>query len=165
MSGAIIPEPFMKPTRLTVFPSTTACVTAALGNVSVVMMVAAASSQVAVLPAVSLAQAEVRPERALSIGSGTPITPVEATNICSGVHPSAAPAASRMACTAATPLPPVKALELPALTTSARADPPVSALRHQSTSGDGHFDWVSTPATDVPGMNSASVRSVRSHAL
>ena len=84
-----------------------------------------------------------------------------------GANLGAADAAVRaaIASTAARPRLPVKAFELPALTTSARASPSTSALRHHSTSGEGHFDCVSTPATLVPGASSAKVRSQRSHSL
>jgi hypothetical protein len=56
---------------------------------------------------------------------------------------------------------PVKALALPELTTSARALPDFSLARHHSTGADGHFDFVNTPATVVPGSSSASRTSVR----
>ncbi len=44
---------------------------------------------------------------------------------------------------------------------SARALPPLSDDRHQSTGADRVFDWVSTPATVVPGWKSPSSKSVR----
>jgi hypothetical protein len=63
--------------------------------------------------------------------------------------------------TASRPRLPVKALALPELTTSALAMPCSSLERHHSTGADAVFDLVSTPATVVPGSNSASRRSVR----
>src|SRR3546814_4265645 len=80
MSGAIMPDPLMMPTRFTVRPPTTACATAAFGKVSVVMIVAAASSQ----PHGGAAKAASNPASALSMGRGTPITPVEETNTSEG---------------------------------------------------------------------------------
>ncbi len=149
------------PTRLTVWPPTTARVTAALAKVSVVMIVAAASSQLA---AGALSTASI-PASALSIGSGTPITPVEATKTSEGWQPIAPAALAAIASTAARPRWPVNAFELPALTTSARARPSVSAARHHSTSGEGHLLLVVTPATVVPSSSATKVRSQRSQLL
>ena len=55
--------------------------------------------------------------------SGSPMTPVEAMKISLGRAPIALAAASATWATAAAPTPPVKALALPELTISARADP------------------------------------------
>ena len=60
---------------------------------------------------------------------------------------------------------PVKALLLPALTTSARARPRGRRWRQSSTSGDGQREVVVTPATAVPGLNSTSSTSARVHGL
>src|SRR6476646_10006025 len=89
--------------------------------------------------------------------SGSPITPVDARKISEGLQPAAAAATL----VASRPDLPVKALALPELTTSARAVPCLSCARHQSTGADGHFERVNTPATAVPGSNSASRTSVR----
>ncbi len=161
ISGAIIPDPLMMPASVTVRPSTIAVVTAPLGKVSVVMIVAAASSH----PHGRAAKAASSPASALSTGSGTPMTPVEATNTSEGLQPRCPAARAAIASTAARPRAPVKAFELPALTTSARACPKVIAARHHSTSGDGHRLCVSTPATDVPSSSVTKVRSHRSQAL
>ena len=161
MSGAIMPEPLMIPAIVTGLPSIVQVATAPLAKVSVVMIVAAASSQ----PHGAAAKAASSPASARSIGSGTPITPVEATNTSEGWQPRCAAVRAAMASTAARPRLPVKALELPALTTSARAWPSTSASRHHSTSGEGQRDWVSTPATDVPAGSVTKVRSQRSQVL
>ncbi len=97
----------------------------------------------------------------LLASSGSPITPVEARKISAGRMPAALAAMSAVSLVAARPLLPVKALALPELTTSARALPPFKCARHHSTGADGHFDFVNTPATVVPGSNSASSTSVR----
>src|SRR5204862_311892 len=102
---------------------------------------------------------------ALSMGSGTPITPVEATKTSEGWQSIAAAVRAAIASTAARPRWPVKALELPALTTSARALPSTSALRHHSTSGLGHLLVVNTPATLVPSGTVTKVMSQRSQFL
>src|SRR5690606_29211870 len=73
MSGAIIPEPLMIPAIVTVRSPITAVATAPFGKVSVVPMVAAASSH----PHGGAPRAAAIPAWALSLGRGTPITPVE----------------------------------------------------------------------------------------
>src|SRR3546814_2472338 len=80
---------------------------------------------------------------------GTPITPVEETNTSEGWQPRCPATRAAIASTAARPRLPVKALLLPAFTTSARALPSGRASRHHSTSGEGHLLWVVTPATPV----------------
>ena len=162
MSGMIMPLPFTIPTIITRVPATMALAVAALGKVSVVPMALVAASQSA-WP--SAAWACVTPDSARSTGSGTPITPVEALNTWSGLQPSTS--ATRAACALAASRPdmPVKALLLPALTISPRAWPCGSLARHNSTSGDGHFDCVVTPATTVPGASSTSVTQSRVHFL
>src|SRR3546814_1868464 len=83
MSGAIMPDPLTMPVSVTARPSTIAVVTAVLMKVSVVMIAAAASFQ----PQGAAVKAASSPACALSIGSGTPITPVEATNTSEGLQP------------------------------------------------------------------------------
>ena len=75
----------------------------------------------------------------LCIGSGTPITPVEARKISLILQPSALAAKSAVSATLCLPLAPVKALALPELTSSARALPPGKRPRHQSTAAEGRF--------------------------
>ena len=72
--------------RVTVLSPTMAVAVAPLGKVSVVPMVRAASSQ----PHSGEASAAVTPSRALSLGRGTPMTPVEETNTCSRGAPRCA---------------------------------------------------------------------------
>ena len=69
---------------------------------------------------------------------------------------------SRGEAQAARPLLPVKALALPELTTSARARRPLEPRAAPFDRCRGHFERVNTPATLVPGSNSASMTSVRS---
>ena len=97
----------------------------------------------------------------LVASSGSPMTPVEARKISPKGAPVALPAISAVSLAALAPTLPVKALALPELTTNARALPPFSLARHQSTGAEGHLDLVKTPATCVPLSNRASVTSVR----
>ena len=89
------------------------------------------------------------------------MTPVEAMKISLVCAPIALAAASATCATAAAPTPPVKALALPELTISARADPRPRWARHQSTGAEGHLDRVNTPATAAGRSKSASMTSVR----
>ncbi len=89
------------------------------------------------------------------------MVPVEAMNTSSGLHPTTAAALSTVRLTDATPARPVKALELPEFTTRKRAEPPLRASRHHRTGAEAVSERVNTPATAVPGANSASIRSSR----
>jgi hypothetical protein len=99
MSGAIMPDPLMIADSVTVVSPTMAVAVAPLAKVSVVPMVCAASSQVQG----SASKAASIPARALSLGSGTPITPVEETNTCSRAQPRCAETCSMIASTASRP--------------------------------------------------------------
>ena len=83
MSGAIMPLPFTMPTSSTRVSPIIALAVAPLANVSVVPIVSAASFQLHC----GASSAAAIPARALSFGSGTPITPVEETNTSLGWHP------------------------------------------------------------------------------
>ena len=131
---------------------------AALGKVSVVMMPRAAAGQPS---SRRLACSAGSAATSLSCGSTSPITPVEATNTCFGGQPTSLAAAAAVAAQVSRPALPVNTLALPAFTTTARALPPASAARHQSTGAPGHLLEVNTPATDVPGASSSITRSVR----
>ena len=89
------------------------------------------------------------------------MTPVDARKISPIGAPVALPAISAVSFVACMPALPVNAFALPELTTTARALPPLSFARHQSTGADGHFDFVKTPAACVPLSSSASITSVR----
>ena len=164
MSGAIMPAPLAMPLMVTVaLPSFTLAV-ATFGNVSVVMIALAASSQPS--GATSAASLSSTPLNLLA-SSGSPITPVEARKISFGLQPTAFAAMSPVSLVEVFPVLPVKALALPELTTSAWANPPFEDLppfktaRHHSTGADGHFDVVNTPAAVVPLSMTASSTSVR----
>ena len=156
-----MPLPLMMPASVTVLPSTTARVSAPLAKVSVVEMVSAAASQLHS----GASNAAFSPASALSLGKGTPMTPVEETNTSLSAQPRCVATCRVMASTASRPRKPVKAFELPALTTSARARPPFRLSRHSSTSLEQQTLRVVTPATLVPSSSVTKVRSQRSHAL
>ena len=158
MSGAIMPAPLAMPLMVTfALPSRTVAV-ATFGKVSVVMIARAASSQPS--GTARSARSSSTPLN-LVASSGSPITPVEARKMLSGLLPVAFAAIAAVSVVACLPVLPVKALALPEFTTSARACPPFSLARHQSTAALGHFDRVNTPATVVPLSSSASSTSVR----
>ena len=161
MSGAIIPLPLMKPASSTRVAPIIADAPAPLVKVSVVPIARAAVSQ----PQGSACSTAATPSRALSRGSGTPMTPVEDTKTCSSRHPNALATCATICSTASRPRWPVKALELPALTISARALPCLTWMRPISTSLEAQADLVKTPATAVPSASSAKVRSARFQSL
>ncbi len=97
----------------------------------------------------------------LVASSGSPMTPVEARKISDDWQPTALAAMSAVSFTDSMPFNPVKALALPELTTRARAVPPPRFCRHQSMAAEGQSERVRTPATTVPGSNTASSTSVR----
>ena len=163
MSGAIIPEPLANPMIVTGTPSSTRAA-APFGKVSVVMIARAAFA----------APSGRSPSRNRGIaatrrwtGSGSPITPVEATSTCPSGTPSAAAAAVTVACTASRPARPVNAFALPEL--ARMANPPAAAPAcsaasrswHQSTGAERVAERVKSPATDAPGATSASITSSR----
>ena len=158
MSGAIMPDPLAMPLIWTVTPPIRACRVASLGKVSVVMMAAAAAAQPS---SANAAVRSGRPAVMRSSASGSPMTPVEARKTSSRAQPSAEAAAAAQRRTEASPSRPVKALALPELTRIARARPPFSAARHQSTGAEAVSERVSTPAMVVPGVNSIRQTSVR----
>jgi hypothetical protein len=158
MSGAIMPEPLAMPLMVTVLPPSFALTVAALGNVSVVMMALAAMDQASGSAAsASFGRALVMKEGS----SGSPMTPVEAWKISTGLQSRSLPAAFATAVTVATPALPVKALAFPALMTTARAVPPFRLSAHQSTGAERDLDLVKQPATLVPGSITASNTSGR----
>ncbi len=153
-----MPEPLAMPLSVTLVPSIVVVRVAILGKVSVVMIARAASAQAS--PRRLGARLDSRPV-ILSSGSGSPITPVEATKASSGAQLNSRPVASTVRLTEASPIRPVNALALPELTTIARALPPGRQARHQSTGADDVSDLVSAPPIVVPGCSSTTSRSVR----
>ena len=122
------------------------------------MMARAASSKPS---STASAASRSRTPANLEASSGSPITPVEATNTSPGAQPAALAAMATVASTASRPRMPVKALALPELTTSARALPPARPATHHSTGAERVRDWVTTPATRVPSGISTKSTSLR----
>ena len=121
MFGSIMPAPFANPPIRTFFPSISHSTAISLANVSLVMMACAAR----LLPsAVSAAGRAPMLASIFSIGSCTPMRPVEQTMTCRALIPSAFPAASAMRLAFSIPTRPVQAFALPALATIARTSPP-----------------------------------------
>src|SRR5258706_2575213 len=85
MSGAIMPAPLAKPLIVTVALPSFAVTVATLGNVSVVMIALAASSQASGFAAAT--RPSITPSNALAL-SGSPITPVEARDTSAGLPPT-----------------------------------------------------------------------------
>jgi hypothetical protein len=158
ISGAIMPAPLAMPLMTTSTSPIATRAVATLGKVSVVMIARAASIRPSGL---ALAASLPRTAAILPLSSGSPITPVEAMNISAGAAPVASPAALATWATALAPMPPVKALALPELTTKARARPCARFWRHQSTGAEGHLERVNTPAAAAGASKRASITSVR----
>ena len=93
------------------------------------------------------------------------MTPVEETNTSEDWHAVDCATCRAICSTASNPAFPVKALELPAFTTSALALPVLICCRPSSTSCDAHALWVNTPATLVPSASSKKDKSCRSQSL
>ena len=146
MSGAIMPEPLIMPTSCTLWPSTMALAVAPLAKVSVVPIVCVTSSQLHG----AASKTAVNPACALSMGSGTPITPVDETKISEASQFKWPETCAMIESTASLPRWPVKALLFPAFTTNARARPCAKFARQRSTSAEQHMFCVVTPATVVP---------------
>ncbi len=89
------------------------------------------------------------------------MTPVDEMKTSRGLQPSSFAVAFAVASTIWRPWRPVKVFELPELATMARALPPGSASRHQSTGAPQVTDRVSTPATVVPASSATTMRSSR----
>ena len=126
--GASIPAPFAMPPKLHPAPLTQAC----LGTVSVVMMASAASAA-ARCPGASAAATAGTPPRTTSIGSCSPISPVEHTTTSPAPMPSCSPTSSAVSCVFWKPCGPVHAFAPPELSTTARARPCRITSRDQWT--------------------------------
>jgi len=111
-----MPEPFASAASVTVRPPSTIVRDTSLVRVSVVRIASAAGSGAPVSCATNAGAAAIN----FCTGNRTPIMPVEAVRIWSGVAPSAVATAVRIATTSASPAAPVSAFALPLLTTTAR---------------------------------------------
>ena len=113
--------------------------------VSVVMMQLAAA-----WPPSALTSRPFIPWRNLSMGSGTPMTPVEATSQSSAPDPNFAAAASAISRAVRNPSSPVAALAFPALKTMPLARPLFTRSLDSCTGAAATLLVVKTPATEQP---------------
>ena len=145
--GSIIPAPLVIAPMVT-FPCGKATSTAAaLGTVSVVMMARAAAA-----PPLSDSAGTARstPFSISSIGSWTPMRPVEATATASGVMPSFFATSSQLRRELASPCAPVQALATPELMATACSLGDLSTRSRQSSTGAAaKRQLVNTPANSA----------------
>ncbi len=120
MFGQIIPAPLQIAPMLTGVSPTRKRTATCLGTVSVVIMARAASSA---LSRLSFCASFGIAASILSIGSCTPMRPVEHTRASVTSTPVACAASSAMRTAAAIPCSPVAALAFPELTMTVRAEP------------------------------------------
>src|ERR1700692_1435949 len=139
MSGMIMPAPLAMPLMVTLALPSLMVLVATFGKVSVVMIALAAFIQ---SPGAAASASVANTPLNLVASSGSPITPVEARYTSLVLQPTALAAICAVSAVELLPVLPVKALALPELTTSARAnpaleDPPLASLaRHHSTGAD-----------------------------
>ena len=165
ISGAIIPEPFANPAMLIVDPPISTEVPAPFEKVSVVMIARAAPS----IPSDRKPSRKDSTTAAIrSLGSGTPITPVEAVNTCRSDIPRVLETKPASFSTALTPTAPVNAFEFPEFTRIANPSSTGSfecssaiLLSQSSTGAERVAERVKTPATVLSGAILASMTSSR----
>ena len=119
-AGEIIPAPLLWADRRTVPEGSSTSSEAFLANRSVVRI---ESPKAASPSGASSRRAFAMPRITLSVSSGTPITPVDATATCSSCTPAAIAPAPCMRAASSSPRRPVAALALPAFATTARSPP------------------------------------------
>ncbi len=157
MFGPIIAAPLANP--VIVYPAFWRVAT--LMPVSVVRMAWAAFEK-ASRPVAASRVAFGMPASSTGIGSGRPITPVEATSTCSGAQPSSRATSSAMRSASARPCSPVQAFALPEQMTIARASGRGSRSRLTCT-GAAHTRFcVNTPAAAAGESLTMTARSRRS---
>ena len=113
-------------------------------------------------PAASPAPAARSPASTRSIGSGTPITPVEPTATCAGSRPVSSAASSCIRAASRRPAAPVAALALPELTATARSAARSQRSRQSSTGAAWVPERVKRAALVASGESQASSATSRS---
>ena len=154
MFGSIIPAPLA--THVIVAGPTRT--DSALGWVSVVMMPIAPGMG----SAPSSAAIPRMPLSIFSIGSGTPMTPVELTSTLPASVPASAAAAAAMRRANCTPASPVATLLTLLLTTTARSTPPLIVSRPRITGAPGNWLRVNSAAAAQSTSLTKSARSLAS---
>ena len=122
--GASIPAPLAMPPMVHFPRSPSMCMCAVLGTVSVVMIATAASGPPS---GESASTATSTPASSVSMGSRSPIRPVEQTTTSPAEISSAAPTFSAVACVSWKPSGPVQTLAPPELRTTALTTPSATA--------------------------------------
>ena len=147
IEGAIIPAPLVVPPTVQPAGSVTA---SCLDTVSVVMIAVAAAEPASGVSASSPAALST-PDRTLSRGSCSPISPVEQTATSTAPQPSAAATRSAVACAVWKPSGPVHALAPPEFSTTARSRPLVRTCSVQRIGAALTLLRVRTPAASKRG--------------
>ena len=150
--GSIIPDPL----AIHVIVAAPIDVESAFGWLSVVMI---ARAPISGSPDSSVAIPR-RPASIFSIGSGTPITPVELTRTRSAVVPHSAAAAAAMRRAFATPAAPVATLLTLLFTTMARSRPALMVSRPSMTGAPGNWFRVKSAAAAASRSLTKSARSL-----
>src|SRR3989338_3187660 len=133
MLGAIIPAPLTIPATTALFPLKEHRRAAIFTKRSVVQMAVAASTNEC---ADTRRAALLMPVLIFSMGSGTPISPVEEGSTSPGSIRRRRAASRHMASASLSPLAPVQALALPLFITTAWIFPPLSRFTPARTAGD-----------------------------
>jgi hypothetical protein len=157
MLGWIIPAPFATPNARIVPSPIVAAAETSFGFVSVVMIAREKSSNPSAVGAISLIALPMR-----SMGSCHPITPVLATAISCGEHPTAAAAAVAIAAAFRSPSSPVHAFAMPELATIARSVPDSRCFRVRTHGAAMTWFVVKTPAAVHGRSDTMSPTSSRS---
>ena len=142
--GASMPAPLAIPPTVNPGPATTTV----LGTLSVVMMARAAAGPPS---RASASWAASTPAVILSIGSSSPMRPVEQTAMSSASTPSRAATWPAVARVSAKPAAPVQALAPPELSTTAASCPRPMISSHQRTGAALTRLVVNTPAASYRG--------------
>ena len=124
-----------------------------------------AASESASGPSRAAATAFGMPASSTGIGSGRPMTPVDATSTCSGWQPTSRAANSAMRSASSMPCSPVQALALPEQKTMARASVRGSRSRLTCTGAAQTRFCVNTPAAAAGVSETITATSRRSGSL
>src|SRR3954453_18885380 len=146
--GASLPAPFPLPPPVQPPSGPLRCCTVVFGTESVVMIARAASGPPSSESAWTAAET---PAVSLSMGSRTPISPVDATAMSIAPRPSSGAVCSAVAWVSWKPSGPVQALAPPELSTTARARAPASTCRLHTPGAAGKRLVVKTPAATSSG--------------
>ena len=160
MFGSIMPEPLLIPPTTTFLPPITVVTHACLGFVSVVITAFSAARPCSYVRP-SAAFADLMPASSRSIGSGRPMTPVDATRTCSGLMPSSPAVTSAESLASFMPRSPVHALAQPEFARIAWTHPPLTTSRSSTTGAAATLLVVNTAAAAHGASATISATSFR----